>query len=73
MNAEPPTDPASDALLTGSMLAIRCGKPSMAVSRALARGDIQPDFRAGGFSLFRTSRLNELRVALDARKAARHR
>jgi hypothetical protein len=70
MNAQPFT-PEADGLLTGSQLAIACGKPSMAVSRAISRGDIHPDFRAGGWSLFRPSRLAELRVALDCRKRAR--
>lgn len=58
-------------LLTQSQLCRQLDKCPATIARAIDGGIVSPDFSSGRQRLFRAERLDEIRIALDARKAAR--
>jgi hypothetical protein len=61
----------ADKLISAAALsrALDCCIPT--IDRAIRRGDLTPDYIAGSTRLFDKDRIDEIRVILNARKAAR--
>jgi hypothetical protein len=53
-----------EALLTAAEVAKHCRVNPMKVIRAIERGNLEADFHASRFHLFRQERLSELQAAL---------